>query len=89
MAKGKKTGGRQRGSRNKRNEKFDQLVKASETTPLEYMLSVMRDENATPPSRRDEMAKAAAPYIHSKKATEIELSGQVKIVRLKVPDLNG
>jgi hypothetical protein len=32
-------------------------------TPLEYMLAVLRDENADT-ERRDEMAKAAAPYIH-------------------------
>ena len=34
-------------------------------TPLEYMLAVMRDPNE-PPERRDEMAKAAAPYVHPK-----------------------
>ena len=33
--------------------------------PLEYMLKVMRDPRE-PAARRDEMAKAAAPYLHPK-----------------------
>jgi hypothetical protein len=32
-------------------------------TPLEWMLSVIRDDDADV-KRRDEMAKAAAPYMH-------------------------
>jgi hypothetical protein len=36
---------------------------ASGETPLEYMLRVMRDVTVEH-SRRDEMAKAAAPYLH-------------------------
>jgi hypothetical protein len=38
-------------------------------TPLEYMLRVMQDPNV-PDARRDEMAKAAAPYIHSRRIPE-------------------
>lgn len=34
-------------------------------TPLEYMLHVMRDEEADP-ARRDRMAQAAAPFVHAK-----------------------
>jgi hypothetical protein len=41
-------------------------------TPLGYMLRVMRDSTADS-ARRDEMAKAAAPYIHAKLvATEVK-----------------
>jgi hypothetical protein len=36
--------------------------------PLDYMLSVMRDAHAEP-KRRDAMAIAAAPYLHSKLST--------------------
>jgi len=36
--------------------------------PLDYILSVMRDANADN-KRRDAMATAAAPYLHSKLAT--------------------
>jgi hypothetical protein len=39
------------------------------------MIRVMRDENA-PVERRDEMAKAAAPYVHPRLAA-IEHSGQL------------
>ncbi len=33
--------------------------------PIEYMLRVMRDDNA-PDLRRDDMARIAAPYLHSR-----------------------
>jgi hypothetical protein len=36
-------------------------------SPLQYMLAVMRDEQADV-RRRDEMAKAAAPYVHPRMA---------------------
>lgn len=38
-------------------------------TPLDYMLTVMRDESADP-MRRDRMAQAAAPYVHPKAGAE-------------------
>ena len=37
-------------------------------TPLDYMLTVMRDAKVEP-GRRDDMAKAAAPYVHLKLAS--------------------
>lgn len=43
-------------------------VAATGITPLDYMLKVMRNPKADA-SRRDEMAKAAAPYVHPKLAT--------------------
>jgi hypothetical protein len=43
-------------------------------TPLEYMLRVMRDPEA-PEARRDAMAIAAAPYIHSKLA-QVDVTAQ-------------
>ena len=42
---------------------LDQIASTGET-PLQYMLRVMRDPEA-PPARRDAMAIAAAPYVHS------------------------
>lgn len=68
MAKGLKTGGRQKGSRNKASVAKAAAVQASGLTPLDYMLALMRDENADP-TRRDDMARAAAPYIHPKLAS--------------------
>jgi phage terminase small subunit len=39
------------------------------STPLEYMLAIIRDPDQ-PDWRRDRMAKAAAPYCHMKRAAE-------------------
>lgn len=61
---GKRPGaGRPAGAANKRTREIADRLADEGVTPLEYMLSVMRDNNAGP-ERRDEMAKAAAPYIH-------------------------
>lgn len=68
MTKRAKTGGRKKGTPNKATAAKAAEIAASGLTPLEYMLAVMRDEEADP-KRRDEMAKAAAPYVHPKLAT--------------------
>jgi hypothetical protein len=68
MAVGKKTGGRQKGTRNKATLRRQRDVERSGTTPLEYMLKVMRNPKADS-GRRDDMAKAAAPYVHPKLAS--------------------
>ena len=70
MANGKKTGGRVKGVPNKKRAEFVETITRNGITPLDYMLQVLRDENA-PADRRDEMAKSAAPYIHSKMPTAI------------------
>lgn len=67
-----KTGGRKKGTPNKKAVDLAKVA-AEGITPLEYMLNIMRDPNADP-SRRDHMAKAAAPYIHPKLGA-IEHSG--------------
>jgi hypothetical protein len=43
---------------------LEAAISGGETT-IAYMLRVMRDENA-PDARRDDMAKAAAAYLHCK-----------------------
>jgi hypothetical protein len=68
MAKGKKTGGRKKGSRNKATIALEQELAASGELPRDYMLRIMRDPNADD-HRRDEMAKAVAPYVHPRFAT--------------------
>lgn len=65
MAIGKKTGGRQKGSRNKATVVLEEELAAGGELPRDYMLRVMRDANVDE-RRRDEMAKAAAPYIHAR-----------------------
>ena len=69
MAQGRKTGGRVKGSLNKVTTAMRRAVAASGESPLEYMLRVMHDENE-PIARRDDMAKAAAPYIHPRLASK-------------------
>lgn len=48
------------------------MAEASGLMPLEFMLSVLRDE-AQPMESRMDAAKAAAPYVHAKlSSTEIK-----------------
>ncbi len=84
MAYGKKTGGRQKGVRNKASIAKAAQVAASGLTPLDYMLSVLRD-TTQPPSRRDWASAAAAPYIHPKLATlqsNVNLTGRLTLEQL-------
>ena len=64
---GERRGGRKRGTPNRASAARQAEVEASGITPLDYMLKVMRDENADP-HQRFEAAKSAAPYIHPKLA---------------------
>jgi hypothetical protein len=60
--------GRPRGSRNKRTRTLLEAAQTGGEMPLDYMLRVMRDPSAAA-KRRDEMAKAAAPFLHPKLAS--------------------
>lgn len=60
--------GRRKGVPNKATQERQKRVAATGITPLDYMLKVMRDDKADV-SRRDDMAKAAAPYVHPKLAS--------------------
>lgn len=60
--------GRKAGTPNKASIERQKKVAATGITPLDYMLKVMRNPKADD-SRRDEMAKAAAPYVHPKLAS--------------------
>jgi hypothetical protein len=51
-------------------------------TPLEYMLKVMRDP-AAEEGRRDEMARAAAPYLHPK-LQSITHKGKIGVVNAEL-----
>lgn len=85
MAKGKKTGGRKKGVKNKRTIERE-MLKAGGTLPLVYMLGVMRDESADN-QRRDEMAKAAAPYVHARRAPEDKTGNTVPTIIYNTPNL--
>lgn len=74
MALGRKTGGRQKGTRNRATAEARAAAEATGILPLDYMLTVMRDPKAEA-KRRDPMAMAAAPYLHPKLSTvEAKLS---------------
>jgi hypothetical protein len=65
--------GRKKGVSNKKHLELLQALEVSGETPLEFMFRVMRDEHADK-ARRDDMAKAAAPYVHRRLAS-LEQSG--------------
>jgi hypothetical protein len=77
---GKRPGaGRKVGSRNKATliaEAREREIVISGKDPLDYMLEVMRNPDASW-RRRDEMAKAAAPYLHARLAA-VEYSGTIE-----------
>ena len=52
-------------------------VAESGLTPLDFMLGILRDE-AQPYERRNDMAKAAAPYVHPRLAT-VEQKGDLTL----------
>lgn len=80
------TGGKRPGAGRKKGTtdavKREVLEKAAKggIMPLDYMLKVLRDENALV-ERRDDMAKAAAPYLHKKQpqAMEAEFNGKIMV----------
>ncbi|THD75096.1 MAG: hypothetical protein E7813_01760 [Bradyrhizobium sp.] len=66
---GERRGGRQRGVPNKATVAKAAALKAASadptTTPLQFLLGVMRDPSA-PPALRVQVARAAAPLVHAK-----------------------
>ena len=60
--------GKPKGAKSHVTRKRETEILAAGITPLDYMLEVLRDITQ-PTERRDEMAKAAAPYIHPKLAS--------------------
>jgi hypothetical protein len=62
-----KSGGRKAGSPNKATTERVKEIVASGLTPLDYMISVMRNAEL-PLERRIDAAKSAAPYVHPRLA---------------------
>lgn len=77
---GKRAGaGRKAGSTTTKTREIADKAAAEGITPLEYMLSVLRDEEQTP-GARFEAAKAAAPYIHPRLSTiDASVEGGLRI----------
>lgn len=72
----RKGAGKPRGAKTRVTQEAIQRAGEGET-PLEYMLRVMRSAGV-PDERRDEMALAAAPYVHAK-LSQIETKGETTI----------
>jgi hypothetical protein len=86
---GKRAGaGRPPGSRNRATKEAREAAAASGELPLEYMLRVMRDKKSTR-ARRDDMAKAAAPYIHPRLQSTTLAGDPTKPLRVTVEDARG
>ena len=64
---GERRGGRQQGTPNRATAATAAAIAASGLTPLDFLLSVMRDETA-PRAERMEAAAKAAPYVHARLA---------------------
>lgn len=72
---GKRDGaGRKPGASTRLNEQARKQAAEGGLMPLDFMLSVLRDENNTTEDRMD-AAKAAAPYVHAKLAS-VEHKGE-------------
>lgn len=71
--------GRKKGSLTAKTQEIVAKAAAEGITPLEYMLSLLRDEAQSPEIRFD-AAKSAAPYIHPR-LSSVEAKVQAQGVR--------
>jgi hypothetical protein len=69
MARGRKTGGRKKGTPNKRTIAQKEII-ASGMSPLDFLCAVYRNPKQ-PMNRRIEAARCAAPYFHAKLAATV------------------
>ena len=70
----RKNAGRKPGAATNKTREIANKASEAGITPLEYILSVMRDET-TEPRERLSAAVAAAPYMHAK-LSSVEVSGK-------------
>lgn len=82
--------GRKPGALNKATAAAREKAEAEGIMPLDFMLKIMRDEDATRAERMD-MAKAAAPYVHARLSSieakvEADVSARVEGVDWNVVD---
>lgn len=77
MAKGTKTGGRVKGTPNKRTQEIQSILaeKPDGEMPKDFLLRMMRDK-AQDHRLRVQCAQAVAPYCHSKMPQITEMSGK-------------
>lgn len=69
--------GRKKGAATRMNEEARAKAAEGGLMPLDYMLSILRDEDMPADARMD-AAKAAAPYVHAKLAS-VEHTGALEV----------
>lgn len=77
--------GRKKGGANRLTEKAIEQARAGGLMPLDYLLQVLRDEGNDMATRID-AAKAAAPYVHPKRAP---VDGEGKDAGLSITVITG
>ena len=70
---GKKFGGRQKGTKNKKTQEFEKLIEGK-GDPVVFLLDRMNDEEL-PIRERIDCAKAVAPYTNRKMPQATEVTG--------------
>lgn len=76
--------GRKKGSKDKQTEEREKAIAKSGLTPLDYMLSVLRNK-AADKALRMEAAKAAAPYCHPRLA-QVDHGGSIELTHEEMLD---
>ena len=78
----KKAGGRKKGTPNKASAKREAEIAKSGKTPLQFLIDRMRNTKAEMVERID-CAKAAAPYVHPRAATTVNLDHKLNITEVR------
>ena len=78
----KKAGGRKKGTPNKATAKREADIAKTGKTPLQFLIDRMRNRKADMAERID-CAKAAAPYVHPRAATTVNLDAKLNITEVR------
>jgi hypothetical protein len=82
---GERRGGRQKGTPNKATARRELETRLTGETPLDFLLQVMRD-GVLPLGVRIDVAKAAAPFVHPKRAAISHVVTEVPIDLSRLSD---
>ena len=82
-----KTGGRKKGSVNRRTRYLSSVAAKAGLTPAEYLFGVLRDAGASV-ERRDWAAATLAPYVHPRLASVEQKVAATTEVRISRAQLN-
>jgi hypothetical protein len=74
--------GRKKGVPNKASIRRQAQIRSTGITPLDFMISILRNEDATPEDRKW-AAQTAAPYVHPR-LSSIEANAKLSIDPLEI-----